>query len=473
MTDQFFGATDTGKVRQNNEDAFIAQLSADKRFIIASVIDGVGGYAGGEVAAELCRIAIIETLALSKSDPLEAVFACFKNANQNILGEKQQTKGYEQMGCVASLALADVENNQFYYAHVGDTRLYLFRDHSLVKISHDQSFVGFLEDSGRLTEEEAMNHPKRNEINKAIGFDRSISTEPDYIETGQSPFLPGDVLLLCSDGLTDMVNSAEITGILNSDTTLKDKCNLLIEAANTRGGRDNVTAVLVQNSKSQVKREPVKVIETKKSMPETGFVSPTETKSHPETVPLKKNNLPVIILSILLLLSIAISAYLYSQNKAAPTVTETTAIPVVKSPSFNAQEIKLQQAMQNLKGNVLILADSAYKTPLVISKAIQIDKDSLIIKLKGKIIIQSDSAYKGPAFVLTGKCKSLKLDSLSFQNFETCILQVNNAIELKNVRFINCRVSVNNNIGFAEKKYISGKILPIKLKSDSIPVIVK
>ena len=104
------------------------------------------------------------------------------------------------MACVLTLAVVDIEKNKFYYAHVGDTRLYLFRDNTLVKVSKDHSFVGFLEESGRLTEEAAMQHPKRNEINKALGLGVKFSASDDYIETGESPFLPGDLLLLCSDG---------------------------------------------------------------------------------------------------------------------------------------------------------------------------------------------------------------------------------------------------------------------------------
>ena len=121
------------------------------------------------------------------------------------------------MACVLTLVLADVEENKFYYAHVGDTRLYLLRDNSLVKVSNDHSFVGFLEDNGRLTEEAAMRHPKRNEINKALGFDEEQLLQPDYIETAESPFLPSDILLLCSDGLSDMINQKTITSILTSN----------------------------------------------------------------------------------------------------------------------------------------------------------------------------------------------------------------------------------------------------------------
>jgi serine/threonine protein phosphatase PrpC len=253
MADQFFGLTDTGKQRDNNEDTFIAQQSAGNRFIIACVIDGVGGYTGGEVAAALAREAILQRLDKPSGEIIPLIIDCFNQANENILKEKKQNHEYSSMACVATLALIDIEHNQFYYAHVGDTRLYLLRDASLVKISHDQSFVGFLEDSGRLTEEEAMNHAKRNEINKALGFETSLAKDSEYIETGQSPFLPGDMLLLCSDGLTDMVGTAEITGIITQNSSLKDKCRELITAANQHGGKDNITVVLAQNNREAIK----------------------------------------------------------------------------------------------------------------------------------------------------------------------------------------------------------------------------
>lgn len=169
------------------------------------------------------------------------------------------------MACVLTVALADISNNKFYYCHVGDTRLYLFRDNSLVKITRDHSFVGFLEDSGRLSEEAAMRHPKRNEINKALGFDASIRAE-DYIETGESPFLPGDTILLCSDGLSDMVGNSAMTAVLNTGKSLSVKAKALVDAANEAGGKDNITVVLVQNNKSPLKQTATKPAATVKKM---------------------------------------------------------------------------------------------------------------------------------------------------------------------------------------------------------------
>ena len=194
MAENYFGITDTGKVRVNNEDTFIAETLSKRKLIVASVIDGVGGYSGGEIASGLARQAILDHLKIESTDYQAWVKDAFISANNIVFKERHLSNNNSEMACVATLAIVDIENNKFYYAHVGDTRLYLYRDNTLVKISHDHSFVGFLEDSGRLNESEAMNHAKRNEINKALGFGNSV-TEGDYIETGESPFLPNDVLL--------------------------------------------------------------------------------------------------------------------------------------------------------------------------------------------------------------------------------------------------------------------------------------
>ena len=252
MAENFFGITNTGKVRDNNEDTFIAERLPNG-WVLACVIDGVGGYEGGEVAADIARTTILQELQQPSQDVLAAMRRSMQLANQNIYNEKLRGKGNNQMACVVTLAVVDVENNQFSYAHVGDTRLYLLRDNSLVKVTKDHSFVGFLEDSGRLSEKEAMSHPKRNEINKALGFDVQMEAKEDYIETGSSPFLPGDMLLLCSDGLTDLVNNETMNSILAASKTLQDKSEALINAANNAGGKDNITVVLVLNDKKPMK----------------------------------------------------------------------------------------------------------------------------------------------------------------------------------------------------------------------------
>ncbi len=257
MAENFAGITDTGLMRENNEDTFIAERILDDTCIMACVIDGVGGYAYGEVAAAVARETILAYFSKPSDDMASMLKASLIAANDRIFDEKLRDSDYDRMACVLTLAVVDAQNNQFLYAHLGDTRLYLLRDGSLIKIARDHSFVGFLEDTGRLSEAAAMRHPKRNEINKALGFQKQIDLPDDYIETGKSPFLPGDMLLLCSDGLTDLVPKADITTVLTGSGSLAEKAAELVAEANRKGGKDNITVVLVHHDKPRTEHTPI------------------------------------------------------------------------------------------------------------------------------------------------------------------------------------------------------------------------
>jgi serine/threonine protein phosphatase PrpC len=249
-----FGQTDIGRVRANNEDAFLAEELLHSGFILGCVIDGVGGYEGGEVAAAITKDCIKRNLFnVTAAGLIPRMIGTLKLANEEIYTRKQLDVSLEKMACVLTLVIADVKNNKFYYVHVGDTRLYLLRDKVLVKITQDHSFVGFLEDSGRLTESAAMSHPKRNEINQALGFTSTDTLKEDFFESGESPFLPGDTLLICSDGLTDRIDKEQMTSILIQHQSLNAATATLINAANDAGGHDNITVVLVKNNTEPVK----------------------------------------------------------------------------------------------------------------------------------------------------------------------------------------------------------------------------
>jgi len=461
MNEQFFGLSDTGKQRENNEDLFIAQQIHGNKFILASVIDGVGGYAGGEIAAEQAKAAIIDRAGKPFNEAIPMLAECFHLANERVIAERKRSDKYQKMSCVATVALTDISANQFYYAHVGDTRLYLFRDGSLVKISHDQSFVGFLEESGRLSEQAAMEHPRRNEINKALGFESNLNQHADYIETGQSPFLPGDLLLLCSDGLSDMLNSTEITSILSRTGSLKEKTRLLIDMANEKGGRDNVTVVLVQNNKTPQQYAANKVTE---SVAKPQPVKEIEQPVIGAPVHRKKNNIVAITFAVLALIFLVTSIYLYRLPPVVKIIMPAKKI-------LGNDEIKLQQIINNAKGKSIILADTAFAGPVIINQPIIIDKDSLLLKAKGNIILQCDTGYNGPAIILSSKCRHIVLDSLSFSGFTTGIDVTGNVLSLKNVRFNNCKSGIRQSFTLADKKYFSGQ-LPV-LKVDSLPVKTK
>jgi serine/threonine protein phosphatase PrpC len=256
MADYLYGLSDTGRIRTNNEDAFVA-LHLETGRTLACVIDGVGGYEGGEVAAALAREKLSALAAWGEAHDEAALAGAFVAAAAAIVAAKRENEALHAMACVLTAVITDEKTGTFHYAHVGDTRLYLFRDGSLVKISHDHSFVGLLEDSGRLREAEAMAHPKRNEVDRALGFGAGIEDPFTYIEQGYSPFLPGDLLLLCSDGLSDMLTSNEITLLLQEGRTLAEKCKALVAAANRKGGKDNITVVLVAHSKERRQAKPV------------------------------------------------------------------------------------------------------------------------------------------------------------------------------------------------------------------------
>jgi serine/threonine protein phosphatase PrpC len=358
MAETYFGLTDTGRQRDNNEDAFIAEPIWKNKFIAACVIDGVGGYEGGEIAAATAKTSILQYFSVPSGSIRVMMQEAIVSANEKIYIEKRAKEELGNMACVLTLALIDKEANKFYYAHVGDTRLYLFRDGSLVKITKDQSFVGFLEDAGKLTEKEAMEHPKRNIINKALGFDSPLPNPAEYIEMGESPFLPGDLLLLCSDGLTDLVDRNGITTILTNYKTLAEKAAALIEAANAAGGKDNITVVLVHNTSKGVKLKPTKPsIKVKKNPGPLRADSPDQPaeKVLPQApVMPKKRTASNVLVPALVLFSIVCAAgfiwLLLKDKKGAETTTgpETTNERGSSEPVF-ADEIN------RLTGSRLVL----------------------------------------------------------------------------------------------------------------------
>jgi serine/threonine protein phosphatase PrpC len=465
MAENYFGSSDTGRLRDNNEDAFIAE-KLSTGCILACVIDGVGGYEGGEVAADIARTTILQKLQAAPADVLQTLRDAFLDANRNIYNEKAAGKGNSQMACVLTAALVDTEKNQAFYAHVGDTRMYLLRDGSLVKVTKDQSFVGFLEDSGRLSEDDAMNHPKRNEINKALGFDAQIDLQNDYIETGSSPFLPGDMLLLCSDGLTDLVKAKDMKRILDSQTSLPQKAKALIDAANNAGGKDNITVVLVVNDKKPQKQKATKPVLVKKSkMPqEAATITPIETPKQPEPVPEKKRNNAALWIFVFLTLLLAGACYwLWARNKDLQVAQPKPVSPTVR----NAYEKRLGDSL-GLALHTFVFADSLHKK-IAVSDTLFIRQDSLHINGNG-LLLQCDSAFRGPAFVVSPNSKYLLLENITFKDFQTAVLAKCKGLVLKNVRFENCATSVERQLSLPSGQPVSGLLRDtFILKKDSLP----
>ncbi|MEP7229203.1 MAG: protein phosphatase 2C domain-containing protein [Ginsengibacter sp.] len=436
MAEYFYGITDKGKRREKNEDTFFARETADKRFIVAGVIDGVGGYTGGDVAAGIARSVIMKNLRNISEDIIESLTDAIVAANVEINEKKKEEPSNDQMSCVLTCVVADVKNNKCWYAHVGDTRIYLFRDHSLVKISRDHSVVGFLEESGRLSEEEAMRHPRRNEINKALGFEEDISVMEDFIQTGESPFLPGDALLLCSDGLTDMISSGTITKLLTSKKNPAAKAKALIDAANDAGGNDNITAVLIENNNwPKQKREPVNVEKRKREI--IAPAANSESALTSDTKPAKKMGSRLVAFIIILLIGLAAVSLTVAFNKNKKPVVINN-IPLQMPKQKDEQLIQLISHVNDLSKKFVLSQQQKISD---ISEPLIVAKDSFYLAGNGAVFT-ADSLYKGAAFIINPTAKHIVLDSLVFQNFDVGIIVQKNNITFSNVRFINCRIPV-------------------------------
>jgi len=241
-------ATDTGLVRERNEDRYWMD-PARGAFL---VVDGVGGQAAGERAAEIAVAAIREWVghALAcqpdgkPATPEARVREAIAAANHRIYAEARADPELVGMACVLTLAL--VEGEQVTVGHVGDSRLYLIGSGAIRKVTSDHSPVGEVEDAGEIGEEEAMAHPRRNEVFRDVGSRPRPAGEPEFIEVRHCE-LPNDAaMLLCSDGLSDHLTSRRIREIAERYAgDAAQTARHLVDAANQAGGRDNITAVFV------------------------------------------------------------------------------------------------------------------------------------------------------------------------------------------------------------------------------------
>ncbi|MCI6100686.1 MAG: Stp1/IreP family PP2C-type Ser/Thr phosphatase [Selenomonas sp.] len=237
-----FAYTDIGRVRPTNEDSALCFAPG-----VAVVADGMGGRAAGEVASSLLVQTVREQL-LAAPRPWgeEALRQAVALANEKILAEAKKYPACEGMGTTATVlsyadAAAGENGGEAVWAHVGDSRIYLLRGGELRQITRDHSYVEGLVESGSITEAEARKHPRKNVLTRAVGV------EPDVeVDTGRLALQKGDTLLLATDGLTNMVEDADIARILEEHPN--DPAYALGTAANNAGGRDNITAVVVMLS---------------------------------------------------------------------------------------------------------------------------------------------------------------------------------------------------------------------------------
>ncbi len=239
----YAGRTDVGKVRPGNEDAFFA----DNERGVFIVADGMGGHVAGEVASQI----VTETVGpgvcdaigegLSAAELEERVLELIEEANRAILHRAESEPEKRGMGTTLTL-LALVPDSEYLIEQVGDSRGYLLRDGVLNQITRDHTVVQQQVDRGALTPEQARDHPLSHILTRALGTEADVEADT-YGDTAQ----PGDIFLLCSDGLSGMLSDDMIEAILSTPTDdLQGVADALIDAANAAGGLDNVTAVVVK-----------------------------------------------------------------------------------------------------------------------------------------------------------------------------------------------------------------------------------
>ena len=240
----YYGDTNIGYIRTKNEDAFVLKEVWGGTHLLAVCVDGVGGNGGGDVAANLackCITDYFNGLDIS-TNGLEDLMGAVRFANNTICSE-HYIPYLSQMSCVLTAVLINLETGRLDVCHVGDTRLYMLKDCVLAKVTSDHSIVGPKEESGQITELEAMVHPSRNIITRSIGKEM-LYDGSEFIQT-HTLHLEPCTLMLCSDGLYDMVHSSHMKGILQEPIPADERVEKLIDAALEAGGKDNVTVIVI------------------------------------------------------------------------------------------------------------------------------------------------------------------------------------------------------------------------------------
>jgi protein phosphatase len=235
--------SNTGLIRTVNEDSFFVNTDYENLPDIFIIADGMGGHNAGEIAsktaAEFTGEVLVNTPgALIDEDNIETnIIEAMEKANQKVF-EMSKSKS-ENSGMGTTLIVSILLGKKLYIGHIGDSRVYLIRDNKINKITSDHSLVEELLRSGTLTKEEAENHPKKNIITRAIGCSLVID-----VDTYKQDVKEGDTILMCTDGLTNMVNESEIKNIIEKETDVDIASENLIKAANKNGGEDNITVIL-------------------------------------------------------------------------------------------------------------------------------------------------------------------------------------------------------------------------------------
>ncbi|MBA4494763.1 Stp1/IreP family PP2C-type Ser/Thr phosphatase [Paenactinomyces guangxiensis] len=238
--------TDIGRVRDLNEDS-IGLVETKSGVVIAIVADGMGGHQAGDVASQntvetVKKVLSNQALDVSTEEKSDILLHAVGKANEKIYTLASKNTQFQGMGTTVVAAIVD--EREVVIAHVGDSRAYMLHKGGLYQLTEDHSYVNILQKHGQITPEEARNHPQRNMIVRAVGTSEEV--EVDLINT---PWRDEDVLLLCSDGLTTMVDERQIGLVLSSSTmSLEQQADQLVQMALDAGGTDNISLILLKHT---------------------------------------------------------------------------------------------------------------------------------------------------------------------------------------------------------------------------------
>lgn len=232
-------ATSVGKVRPVNEDAFFVSPPDKSGSLLAVVADGMGGHNAGEVASSEAINVIKDVVLDNEHNAKEMLIEAINSANSTIYNMSLDKQALYGMGTTITACV--IEKDKVTAAQVGDSRLYLIRDEMITQITKDHSLVEMLIENGSITKEDAKHHPQKNVITRAIGTDKEVTA--DIYEFS---ICKGDIILLCSDGLVNMVEDEKILSIITRSRTFEKTADKLIAEAENAGGNDNITVILIK-----------------------------------------------------------------------------------------------------------------------------------------------------------------------------------------------------------------------------------
>lgn len=346
-----YGLTDIGLVRKANEDAFGSGQTRNGHVFV--VCDGMGGHVGGATASSIAVKSILEFMdSQDLTDIPSGISSAIQFANEQIYATAQMDPNLKGMGTTCTVLV--VHDHHVYIGHVGDSRIYLYTAGGLHRITKDHSFVQSLVDQGIIPDSEAENHPRKNELLKALGIRPSI--EPTV---NQQPIEPkvGDVFMMCSDGLCGLVNDASMKKILR-EGSLEQQATGLINAAKTAGGHDNITVQLIEITASPftvsvfTDMNPVDTVNTGDMSDKTTIINtpaqdPFETTAEIAAAPdTRKNNKLFIITGIVFFIVLIILFLIYNNKttpEPAPQQDQPKEIKIGNNPNQQIEQQDIQQ----------------------------------------------------------------------------------------------------------------------------------